>query len=593
MSNSPQLTAKVRRIKDWSPIWFVPVMAVLIGLWMLVHSYQNQGATLTLIVSDAEGIVAGKTQIKSRNVDVGRVVSMELSQDLKQVILKAQMNPGTSALLNDESKLWVVKPTVGRGGVSGLNTLLSGAYIELQPGQGQTSKFYYELLDSPPVAPADAAGIRVQLTSNDAAALSVGDPVLFRGYDVGTVERSEFDPAARLMRYQLFIRAPYDALVTENVRFWQSSGMAVDMSADGVRVEMASLASLLGGGVTFDVIEGWPVGEPAQNNASYQLFSSKKFIKEGLYNEYLEYLLFFDESIRGLSVGAPVEYRGVRIGTVVSVPHFIKMEQPLKLALYRGIPVLVRIEAGRLYDGLSLAALQQEIELAVQQGLRAVLKTGSLLTGALYVDLNFIEGSGSTAPAMANQATTAASLADATASGATAAEGTVSEGSVIAHAALPQLNPSGFSQFAGYTVLPTSRSGLGQIEQKVVQVLDKVNQLPVEAVLQQGAATLEETQRMLKQSQQLMQSLDRILAQPSTQALPQELQQSLQQMRQTLQGVSPGSPVYERLNSNLQAMDKVMRDLQPVIQTLNQQSNALILGSDGDKEPEPRQGTQP
>jgi paraquat-inducible protein B len=585
VSNSPQLTAKVRRIKDWSPIWFVPVMAVLIGLWMLVHSYQNQGATLTLIVSDAEGIVAGKTQIKSRNVDVGRVVSMELSQDLKQVVLKAQMNPGTSALLNDESKLWVVKPTVGRGGVSGLNTLLSGAYIELQPGQGQTSKFYYELLDSPPVAPADAAGIRIQLTSNDAAALSVGDPVLFRGYDVGTVERSEFDPAARLMRYQLFIRAPYDALVTENVRFWQSSGMAVDMSADGVRVEMASLASLLGGGVTFDVIEGWPVGKPAQNNASYQLFSSKKFIKEGLYNEYLEYLLFFDESIRGLSVGAPVEYRGVRVGTVVSVPHFVKMEQPLKLALYRGIPVLVRIEAGRLYDGLTLAALQQEIEDAVQQGLRAVLKTGSLLTGALYVDLNFVEAPASSASNRV-ASTTAASANPAESLNEAAAN-------VIAHAALPQLNPSGFSQYAGYTVLPTSRSGLGQIEQKVVQVLDKVNKLPVEAVLQQGAATLEETQRMLQQSQQLMQSLDRILAQPSTQALPQELQQSLQQMRQTLQGVSPGSPVYERLNSNLQALDKVMRDLQPVIQTLNQQSNALILGNDGDKDPEPRQGTQP
>lgn len=599
--------AKVRKITQWSPIWIVPVVAVLIGAWMLVYTYQNQGPTLTLLASNAEGIIPGKTAIKSRSVDVGKVFSVELSQDLKQVVIKARMNPGSDALLNDESQLWVVKPSVGRGGVTGLNTLLSGAYIELQPGKGNTDKFYYELLDSPPIAPPDAPGVRVFLTSGDATSLSVGDPVLYRGYDVGTVELGEFDTAERSMRYQLFIRAPYDALVTENVRFWQSSGMAMDMSAEGVRIEMGSIATLLSGGVTFDVLEGWPLGAPAANNSKFQLFQNKKSIQDGLYNEYLEYLLFFDESVRGLTSGAPVEYRGVRIGTVMTVPYFFKMNNPLQIAFNRGIPVLIRVEAGRLYDSLTLPQLQTELDQAVQKGLRAVLKTGNLLTGGLYIDLNILEDtalqvSTSQLPANHGSQNSQAELAtkihpsDDKATAivdaqpvVVAAEGDAAETEVQ----LTPMVPPVLDQFAGYKLLPTARSGLGHIEQKVLQALDKINNLPVEKVLADSSATLNETKQLMLESQQLIKSLDTLVAKDATQALPAELQQSLLEMRKTLNGFSAGSPVYERINSNLQAMDKVLRDLQPVVQTLNQQSNALILSADPKADPQPQQGVKP
>jgi paraquat-inducible protein B len=606
--------ARVRKITQWSPIWIVPVVAVLIGAWMLVYTYKNQGPTLTLLASNAEGIIPGKTAIKSRSVDVGRVFSVELSQDLKQVVIKARMNPGSDALLNDESQLWVVKPSVGRGGVTGLNTLLSGAYIELQPGKGSTDKFYYELLDSPPIAPPDAPGVRVFLTSGDATSLSVGDPVLYRGYDVGTVELGEFDTAARSMRYQLFIRAPYDALVTENVRFWQSSGMAMDMSAEGVRIEMGSIATLLSGGVTFDVLDGWPVGAQASNNSKFQLFENKKSIQDGLYNEYLEYLLFFDESVRGLTSGAPVEYRGVRIGTVMTVPYFFKMKNPLQIAFNRGIPVLIRVEAGRLYDSLTLPQLQAELDQAVQQGLRAVLKTGNLLTGGLYIDLNIIEDAPplATTDVVSDVAVVAASdvagtgaavvsavTNPAVASGAEAVVTAIADGAGAASdaaAANVQVTPMAvpeLDQFAGYKLLPTARSGLGHIEQKVLQALDKINNLPVEQVLADSSATLNETKQLMLESQQLVKSLDALVGKDSTQALPAEVQQSLLEMRKTLNGFSAGSPVYERINSNLQAMDKVLRDLQPVVQTLNQQSNALILGADPKTDPEPKQGVKP
>jgi len=588
VTNSP-VQATVRKISQWSPIWIVPVAAVLIGSWMLYHTFQNQGPTVTLLASNAEGIISGKTQIKSRSVDVGKVVSVELSQDLKQVVIRARMNPGTANLLNDESQLWVVKPTIGRGGVSGLNTLLSGAYIELQPGKGDSGKYFFELLETPPIAPPDAPGVRIFLSSSDAAALAVGDPILYRGYDVGTVERSEFDMQKRNMRYQLFIRAPYDALVTENVRFWKSSGMALDMSAEGVRIEMASMATLLGGGVTFDVLDGWPAGNKAANNTDFQLFENRKSIQDGLYNEYLEYLLFFDESIRGLTAGAPVEYRGVRVGTVASVPYFFNMKNPLQVAFNKGIPVLIRIETGRLYDNLTLPQLQAELDQAVSLGLRAVLKTGNLLTGGLYIDLN--QQAGAESKAAAAPATGADIPAPAT-SVADAAEAQTAQASTTPTVVATPLLPEPLPEFAGYKILPTSRSGLGHIEQKVLQALDKINNLPVEQVLADSSATLNATKDLMQQSQQLVQSLDALVKADATQQLPAEVNKSLADLRKTLAGLSPGSPVYERINSNLQAMDKVLRDLQPVVQTLNQQSNALIISADPAADPEPEQGKQ-
>ncbi|MDF3124099.1 intermembrane transport protein PqiB [Rheinheimera sp. 1928-s] len=575
--------AAVKKIRQLSPIWIVPVMAVVIGIWMLYYTQKNQGPVITLVTLNAEGIVAGKTQIKSRSVDIGRVESVQLSEDLSKVLIKARMDPGLEGLLNEDSQLWVVKPTVGRGGVSGLNTLLSGAYIELQPGKASVQKYYYELLDSPPIAPADAPGVRVTLLSDDATALAVGDPVLYHGYAVGTVETSNFVAEQGHMTYQLFVRAPYDSLVTENVRFWQASGMALDVSAQGVRVELASVATLLSGGVHFDVLDGWPAGDKVASNSEFQLFKNQKAIKEGLYTEYNEYLMFFDESIRGLSAGAPLEYKGIRIGTVAMAPYFFNMDNPLDVAFKRGIPVLVRVEAGRLAGEMSLKKLAQELETAVQQGLRAVLKTGSLLTGALYIELVQTDAQIETpkvkvdVPALAD-ADNSEKVQVATAQPSAFS----SEGFVPA--------PFALADHAGLKIMPTAPSGLANIEQKVLQVLDKVNRLPVEDVLAQSSATLAQSEKMLKNAEQLIQSLDQFVKHNAVQQLPADLQQSLLELRKTLAGFSPGSPAYERLNGNLQSMDQLLRDLQPVIKTMNNQSNSLIFKADLPKDPEPEKG---
>ena len=173
--------AKVLKVKNWSPVWIFPIVTALIGAWILFYHYSHQGPEVTLITTNAEGIVGGKTAIKSRSVDVGVVESAVLTDDLLHVEVKARLNTGMEKLLHKDSVFWVVKPQIGREGISGLGTLLSGAYIELQPGKTGDAPERYDLLDSPPLAPPDAKGIRVVLESNKAGQLNPGDPVLFRG----------------------------------------------------------------------------------------------------------------------------------------------------------------------------------------------------------------------------------------------------------------------------------------------------------------------------------------------------------------------------------------------------------------------------
>ncbi|WP_409307516.1 intermembrane transport protein PqiB [Pectobacterium sp. B1J-3] len=543
MTKDKYAVADVETIKRWSPVWIVPIVTVLIGAWILFYHFSHQGPQITLVTSNAEGIEAGKTLIKSRSVDVGIVESVVLSDDLHQVEIKARMHDGMDKLLKQDSAFWVVKPQIGREGVSGLGTLLSGAYIELQPGSHKEEKREFALLDSPPLASPDAKGMRVILDSEQSGQLNAGDPVLFRGYRVGSVETSEFDPKARKMRYQLFIAAPYDSLVTSNVRFWKDSGVAFDMSAQGMRVEMGSLATLFSGGVSFDVPAGWELGSPVEQHAQYRLFDSQRSIQDSLYTEYKEYLVFFSESIRGLQVGAPVEFRGIRLGTVAEAPFFPKNLQQDLDDDYR-IPVLIRIEPDRFEKKVGgNFDFEQHLREAQPLGLRAALKSANLLTGALYIDLDFYP---------------------------------------------KEKRNQRLVSVDGYPVLPTIDGGLSQIQQKLMAVLDKVNDLPLNPMITEATQTLAESQATLREMQKTLASLNQITSSKAMQNLPQDMQQTLRELNRSMKGFQPGSPAYNKMVADMQRLDQVLRELQPVLRTLNEKSNALIFEAPTGNDPQPK-----
>ncbi|MDV5141239.1 intermembrane transport protein PqiB [Chimaeribacter arupi] len=536
-------TARVEKIKRWSPVWIVPIVTALIGAWILFYHFSHQGPEVTLITTTAEGIEGGKTTIKSRNVDVGRVESVTLSDDLNHVILKARLNPDMKKLLKGDSAFWVVKPQIGKEGISGLGTLLSGAYIELQPGRKGEEPAQYQLLDSPPLAAPDAKGIRVVLDSERSGQLNPGDPVLFRGYRVGSVETSRFDTETRSMHYQLFINAPYDSLVTSNVRFWKDSGVNFDMSSQGMRVEMGSLTTLFSGGVSFDVPNGWERGEQAQEHAEYTLFDDQRSIQDSLYTEHRDFVMFFSDSIRGLSPGAPVEFRGIRLGTVSSVPFTIPGIEQQMDSDYR-IPVLIRIEPDRFTKQLGKNFdMEAALKDALQRGMRASLKSGNLLTGALYIDLDFY----------------------------------------------PNEKPwKGPRKLGGYELLPTTSGGLAQIQQKVMMTLDKINALPLNPLIEEATQTLAQSKRTLAETQRTMASLNKITSSKEMQNLPADMQKTLLELNRSMKGFQPGSPAYTKMVADMQRLDQVMRELQPVLRTINDKSNALVFEASESPDPQPK-----
>ncbi|KWZ93217.1 hypothetical protein HMPREF3212_00298 [Citrobacter freundii] len=539
--------AKVQKVKNWSPVWIFPIVTALIGAWVLFYHYSHQGPQVTLITTNAEGIEGGKTTIKSRSVDVGIVESATLTDDLTHVEIKARLNSGMEKLLHKDSVFWVVKPQVGREGISGLGTLLSGAYIELQPGNKGSKLENYQLLDSPPLAPPDAKGIRVILDSKKAGQLSPGDPVLFRGYRVGSVETSTFDAQKRTISYQLFINAPNDRLVTSNVRFWKDSGIAVDLTSAGMRVEMGSLSTLFGGGVSFDVPEGLEQGEPVAQQSAFNLYDDQKSIQDSLYTDHIDYLMFFKDSIRGLQPGAPLEFRGIRLGTVSKVPFFSPNMRQVFNNDYR-IPVLVRIEPERLKAQLGedtdVGAHLAEL---LKRGLRASLKTGNLVTGALYVDLDFY----------------------------------------------PKEPPiTGVREFNGYQIIPTVSGGLAQIQQRLMEALDKINNLPLNPMIEQATNTLSESQRTMKHLQTTLDNMNKITSSQSMQDLPADMQNTLRELNRSMQGFQPGSAAYNKMVADMQRLDQVLRELQPVLKTLNDKSNALVFEAKDKKDPEPKRAKQ-
>jgi paraquat-inducible protein B len=528
-----------------SPIWIIPLVAVLIGFWLIYDNYTSRGTLITLTTENAEGIEAGKTLIRSRSVEVGRVESVQLSENLSHAVINARINPNAEAMLNEGSRFWVVKPRIGREGISGLGTVLSGAYIQLEPGNADQPKREFRVSDTPPVAPSGDAGLQLNLVSQLGNSLNVGDPVSYQGYTVGRVEEANFNAEERTMHHQIYIEEPYANLVTESSRFWVASGIDFQLDAEGVRVNLESLEALLGGGATFGVPEDLPMGQPVGPNTRFNLYANENSAREGTFNRYLEYVLLVDDSVRGLNKSASVEFRGVRVGTVTAVPWNFTAPQPDSRARF-AIPVLIRIEPQRLgieSTDINLKEWDERFKRMFNIGLRASLKSGNLLTGALFVDLNFQRDS-----TEEYQAET----------------------------------------FAGHTVFPTVAGDFAQIQAQITTLLDKLNGLEVEPLLAAINQNLAASETLLTEVTNVSQSLNQLLNDPETQAVSGNINTTLEELRATLEGVSPRSPAYQELISTAERLDRLLRDLQPLTRTLNENPRALLFDNLDTQDPIPR-----
>jgi len=384
--------------KGFPVVWLLPLVALLVGGWLFYKTMSEKGPEIRISFETAEGIEAGKTQIKFREVTVGKVDTVEISDDLKTVLLTATMEAGTDAYLTDASRFWVVKPRVGAGGVTGLGTLLSGAYIAFEPNTTGNKQRKFVGLEKPPIISQDKEGTRFRLRTETLGSLSVGSPIYFRQFDIGEVTDYRLADDYSYVDVGIFVQSPYDEYVRERTQFWNAGGVSMSMDAAGVNIEMESLVAVLSGGIAFETLPEFRNSAAAREGTVFQLFKNRAASMERPITKVFTYALKFTSTVRGLSVGAPVEYRGIRIGTVKDImlgedpqhqgvvsPVVIIGIEPQRTMGYRDADdnEATRREAEEMEN-----SPKQRIQDLVSKGLRARLQTGSLLTGQLFVDLD-------------------------------------------------------------------------------------------------------------------------------------------------------------------------------------------------------------
>jgi paraquat-inducible protein B len=374
-------------------IWIVPLLAVLIGLGLAVKAIIDRGPEVSLQFSQAEGLEAGKTRVKFKDVNIGTVKTIALNPDRNSVRVTVQMDKHAEGLLVDDSRFWVVRPRIAAGNISGLATLLSGVYIALDPGKSADSRSDFVGLEEPPLVTSNTPGRQFLLSADDLGSLDIGSPVYFRRIRVGRVVGYTLQKDGRGVDVRVFVDAPYDSLVTESTRFWHASGLGLTLNADGVKLDMQSLLSLALGGVAFASPE--TDDEPSARGApaaSYVLHDDQRSALSQPESRVEKYLLTFHESLRGLAVGAPVDYRGLIAGEVSRIDLNFEHGDAefaivVELTLYPDR--FTRRSRQSVDRDISDKLIRQTLDRMVAKGFRAQARTGNLLTGQLYIALDF------------------------------------------------------------------------------------------------------------------------------------------------------------------------------------------------------------
>jgi paraquat-inducible protein B len=372
-----------------SLVWLVPLVAVLAGGFVAWRTLSERGPEITIDFQTATGLEAGKTLVKYKDVEVGLVEEVELRPDLSGVVCRVRMVRDARDYLKEGTRFWVERARVRGTQVSGLGTLLSGAHIGLDPVREGKRARHFTGLEAPPIVTADQPGQQFTLRSYRAGAAEIGQPVYYRKIRVGEVLSSELDPSGDFVTTRIFVNAPFDARVRAETKFWNASGLDVSLGADGVRVETESLVSLLVGGIAFDTPEQLAASAAPAPDAVFELYESRVASERPVFHEKHTWLVHFDQSVRGLKVGAPVEFRGIEVGSVSD----LRLEWDAQAKRFR-IPVLLQIEPERIghLGHPDPPTRRANLDQLVAGGLRAQLKSGSLVTGQLLVALDMHPG---------------------------------------------------------------------------------------------------------------------------------------------------------------------------------------------------------
>lgn len=517
--------------KRWkvSFIWLVPLVALLVGVTMIVRTWVLAGPQIVISFDNARGIQAGKTQVKYKNVEIGKVSDLGLSDDRGEVQVTVDLDYDTAAFASDDSRFWVVRPRVGTGGVSGLGTLLSGAYIGADTGSSKATQTHFKGLNKAPPVTHNEKGSTFFLSSDDLGSLDIGSPVYYRRIKVGRVVGYELDDDGQGVTIQIFVESPEDQFVEKATRFWNASGVNLSVDAGGLEVNTESLASVVTGGVAFKKPEYSGATEPAKPGMSFSLFDDHDTAMQPPNGKPLRLRMEFRQSVRGLSEGAPVDFLGVKLGKVTDVSLDYDSEAKRFPAEVTAVVYPQRIgkaharfvkHSGNDKPGALLGRL-------VKYGLRAQLRTGNLLTGKLYVAMDFF----------------------------------------------PDADDVDFDRKKRPLQLPTKSGSFDKLQQQAADIVDKLHDVPFADIGKHLDASLVDLDKTLKQFHG---------------DLEPEVVSALQQTQKTMNDVSNvlsmDSPMRQDLGSTLQELQRTARSLRVLSNYLSRHPESLLRGRSADKQ---------
>jgi paraquat-inducible protein B len=519
-------------------IWILPAVVILAGAFVVIHEKLAQGTSVEIRFYNAEDLEANKTKIRYRDVEIGEVRDIHVSKDRKEVIVTAMIHRDASEDLVDDTRFWVVRPRVSAAGVTGLGTLMSGAYISVDVGKSATRSRQFVGLEVPPIVTVDLPGREFILHADDLGSLGFGSLVFYRHIIAGQVVGYTLDAGGAAVTFKIFINAPFDAYVAGGTRFWQASGIDMSISSDGIKLRTESLTSILQGGVAFQSLPGGATTAVPVDTA-FTLYPDKDRAMRPIETEIRSFVMYFKGSLRGLSPGAPVELHGIAVGEVKSVDVEYDRDAgtlrfPVAVDLY---PQRIR---GRKASGTRAPAAKEDSETSsrklvdslVAHGLRAELKSGNLLTGQKYVDLDM-------------------------------------------HADAPAEKVWRNEQ---PSIFPTVSNGLDEIQDSVGNIARKLSKVPFDQISFRLLSTMTSLEQALKSTDQLMRHVDGSIA-PQVEATLVEAQAAMKNAKDLL---ARDAPLQSDLGATLLQLSRAAKSVSALVDYLERHPESLLRGKPGE-----------
>ncbi len=530
--------------------WLLPLAAVIFAAWVLWESYTERGPLVKITFDKAGGVTTGDTRVRRNDVDVGRVESVQLADDLNSVVVGVRLDRQVAPYLDDNTRFWIVNARINTTEISGLSTLLSGSYIEVdwddEPGD-RRSEFIG--LSEPPLTARGTPGLRLTLNADEAGYIYVGSPVFLRQIEVGRVERRRLSDDATKVLFDIFIEAPFHQNVYPGTRFYGVSGVEGHVGADGATVRVESIAALFTGGIAFEnPPEITKQTHLMSDGKSYKLFGSRAEARESLFDgeddERFRFMAEFAGNVKGLRVGATVEYNGLRIGRVANVT----LQLPENSGEQGRSTVAMQFQPKRLgLKNISEKKWHETFNELVEAGLRVKLSTGNILTGSLIVKLE----------------------------------------------SMPELEKASIDfSTKPYPSLPVIASNVDAVTADVETLIKNLSQLPLDSLVSAATELLQDTRNLVASPDfaqlpgQISSSMTSIAAaatrvETATINLPamvNSLTAASRNANDVLEGLTPDSEIYIELSAAARELRVAAKSIAAFAELLEENPSALLTG---------------